>query len=166
MLKAIVNGKNTFEIESNKGEFKLNNEKYELDILPLSNDRLHILKNNKSYSVDLISFDSDKKIFEFTINGKTVSVEVKDRYDELLKQLGIDNLTTTKVADIKAPMPGLVIQLNILVGDQVKKGDTILVLEAMKMENSIKAQNDATIKSIKIAKGDKVEKNQVLIIFE
>jgi biotin carboxyl carrier protein len=61
-------------------------------------------------------------------------------------------------------MPGLVLKVLVKDGDVIKKGDNILVLEAMKMENSIKAPADATIKSVKIIAGDKVEKNQVMIL--
>ena len=62
-------------------------------------------------------------------------------------------------------MPGLIIQLLVKDGDEVKSGDTLLILEAMKMENIIKAPGDATVKSVKVRKGDGVEKNQVLIEF-
>jgi biotin carboxyl carrier protein len=61
-------------------------------------------------------------------------------------------------------MPGLVLKVLVKDGDVIKKGDNLLVLEAMKMENSIKAPADATIKAVKITAGDKVEKNQVMIL--
>ena len=166
MYKVTVNEKNTFEVEKNKENYVLNNNSFELNVLPLSHGRLHVLKDNKSYTSDLISFDREKKEMEISINGTIISVSIKDQYDELLHKLGIDNLTSSKVADIKAPMPGLVLQVMVKESDKIKKGDTLLVLEAMKMENSIKAAGDGVIKSIKINKGDKVEKNQVLILME
>jgi biotin carboxyl carrier protein len=79
--------------------------------------------------------------------------------------LGLDNLQSSKVAELKAPMPGLVLSVLVKEGDEVKKGDNLFVLEAMKMENIIKSPADVTIKSIKIKASDKVEKNQVLIQF-
>ncbi len=166
MYKVTINAKNTFEVEKHKGNYVLNNNSFELDVLPLSNGRLHVLKDNKSYSIDLVSFDKEKKEMEISINGAIISVSVKDQYDELLHKLGIDSLISSKIADIKAPMPGLVLQIMVKEADLIKKGDTLLVLEAMKMENSIKASGDGVIKSIKINKGDKVEKNQVLILME
>ena len=62
-------------------------------------------------------------------------------------------------------MPGKIVKIMKKVGDQVTKGETVLILEAMKMENIIKAPADVVIKSIKVKSGDKVEKNQVMIVF-
>ncbi|MBY0435500.1 MAG: acetyl-CoA carboxylase biotin carboxyl carrier protein subunit, partial [Cyclobacteriaceae bacterium] len=70
-----------------------------------------------------------------------------------------------KVNAVKAPMPGLIIDLRVNAGDTVKTGDPLLVLEAMKMENIIKAPGDGTVKQVKIKKGDSVEKGQLLIEF-
>ena len=77
----------------------------------------------------------------------------------------MDNLAAAKVNEIKAPMPGLVLDIRVAEGDEVKKGDSILVLEAMKMENIIKSPTDGIIKKINVKKGIAVEKNQVLIHF-
>ena len=67
---------------------------------------------------------------------------------------------------LHAPMPGLVLRLLVKPGDALKKGDGFLVLEAMKMENLIKAQADIRITSVEVSEGDKVEKNQVLLRFD
>ena len=93
-------------------------------------------------------------------------MQITDQYDELLHQLGMDNLTANKISEIKAPMPGLVIRILASEGDQVEKGGNLFVLEAMKMENVIKSVSDVKIKSIKVKAGDKVEKNQVVMVFE
>ena len=77
----------------------------------------------------------------------------------------MDKLASTKVNDVKAPMPGLILSMSVAEGDEVKKGDPLLILEAMKMENVIKSPSDGVIKSIKAAQGDSVEKNEVLIQF-
>ena len=77
----------------------------------------------------------------------------------------MDLLTSNKASDLKAPMPGLVVDVTVSPGDQVKKGDKLLVLEAMKMENILKAPADATVKGVNISKGKTVEKNEVLIQF-
>jgi biotin carboxyl carrier protein len=78
----------------------------------------------------------------------------------------MDALATKKVNELKAPMPGLVLDVRVKVGDVIKKGEPLVVLEAMKMENVLKSIADVTIKKIAIEKGNAVEKNQVLIFFE
>ena len=78
----------------------------------------------------------------------------------------MDTLTSSKVNDLKAPMPGLVLEILVCEGDKINKGDTLVVLEAMKMENALKAVADATVKKISIKKGNTVEKNQVLVHLE
>jgi biotin carboxyl carrier protein len=92
-------------------------------------------------------------------------MQMTDQFDELLHQLGMDNLTTATISEIKAPMPGLVLRILASEGQEVQKGGNLLVLEAMKMENIIKAPANVMIKSVKINPGDKVEKNQVMMIF-
>jgi biotin carboxyl carrier protein len=75
-------------------------------------------------------------------------------------------MAVKKISEIKSPMPGLVLDILVQPGDVIKKGDQVLVLEAMKMENIIKSQTDAVVKSVPIEKGVAVEKGQVLVKFE
>jgi biotin carboxyl carrier protein len=75
-------------------------------------------------------------------------------------------MAVKKVSEIKSPMPGLVLDILVKPGDVIKKGDQVLILEAMKMENILKSQTDATVKSVEIETGIAVEKGQVLIKFE
>jgi biotin carboxyl carrier protein len=98
------------------------------------------------------------------VNNRIYDCEIKDQFDDLLKSLGLDNLNAKKINDIKAPMPGLVLKVLVTEGQEFKKGDNLLVLEAMKMENILKAPTDGIVKSIKIKPGDKVDKNEVLLL--
>jgi biotin carboxyl carrier protein len=88
---------------------------------------------------------------------------MRDRFDDLLKELGMDAAASLKVGDLKAPMPGLVVDIPVKEGDTVSKGDTLVILEAMKMENALKAVADATVKKIAVTKGQAVDKNTLLI---
>jgi biotin carboxyl carrier protein len=131
----------------------------------IKDNLLHVLHQQTSYRVEIVTFSKEEKTASIKVNGHTYSIVIKDRFDDLLHQLGLDNLQSAKVAELKAPMPGLVLSVLVKEGDEIKKGDNLLVLEAMKMENIIKSPADVTIKSIKIKPSDKVEKNQVLIQF-
>jgi biotin carboxyl carrier protein len=100
------------------------------------------------------------------VNNQEILVSIEDRFDILLKQLGMDSVNNKKVNEVIAPMPGLVLSLNVSLGDSVAQGDSLLVLEAMKMENIIKSPSDGIVKSIEVVSSQAVEKNQVLIRFE
>ncbi len=86
--------------------------------------------------------------------------------DELLKSMGLENAMVAKISEVKAPMPGLVLDVLVTVGQTVEMGEKILTLEAMKMENAIKSPTAGTIASIHVSKGQAVDKNFVLIRFE
>jgi biotin carboxyl carrier protein len=165
MYQLKVNEKFNFEVNETQGAWTVNGAPVSLDTLVIKDNLLHILHQNISYRVEIVSFSKEEKTASIKVNGHTYSIAIKDRFDDLLHQLGLDNLQSAKVAELKAPMPGLVLSVLVKEGDEVKKGDNVLVLEAMKMENIIKSPADVTIKSIKIKPSDKVEKNQVLIQF-
>lgn len=139
---------------------------FELDVLKSKEGLYHVIKNNKSYTVEVVKIDKIEKTVQLKINGTIYNSQLKDKFDELLKDLGFDKLLVTKVNEIKAPMPGLVLNIVVAPGDVVKKGDVVIVLEAMKMENNLKSPADGVVKKIAVQKGNAVEKNQILIQFE
>jgi len=165
MYKATVNGKN-FEIIIKNQELVINDSVVEWDVVQISDGYFHILVKNKSYRAEVIKVDPSAKTFQLKINGRIYSVELKDKFDLLLEKMGMNNGAANKANSIKAPMPGLIVDLRVKEGDKVNPGDALLILEAMKMENMIKASAVSIVKSVKVKKGDSVEKNQVLIEFE
>ncbi|MEY3679346.1 MAG: Glutaconyl-CoA decarboxylase subunit gamma [Bacteroidota bacterium] len=160
-----VNGTQNYNLESSNGSWKLDGKKVETDQLLIKDNLLHILHERASYRVEVIDFSRADKTASIKVNGTVYKVSLKDQFDGLLQALGLDGVQAAKIAELKAPMPGLVLSLLVKEGESVKKGDNLFVLEAMKMENIIKAPADVSIKSIKIKPGDKVEKNQTLILF-
>lgn len=165
MLKALVN-QQTFDIISDKSGTSINGTPLEWDILEVRNNIFHILFQNRSYNAEVLEADYQTKSFLLKINRNQYLVNVKDRFDILLEQLGMANAGSAKVNDLKAPMPGLIVSIQVQVGDSIKKGDSLLILEAMKMENVLKATGEGKIKNIKVNTRQNVEKNQVLIEFE
>jgi acetyl/propionyl-CoA carboxylase alpha subunit len=143
----------------------LNGQPFLWDVAPLSDGRYHVVHQGKSYSAELISADYAAKAFVLKINGQRVELQAKDRFDQLLERLGLSSAAATKVNELKAPMPGLIIDIRVQPGQAVQKGDPLLVLEAMKMENILKAPADGTIDSIKVALRANVTKGQVLVQF-
>jgi biotin carboxyl carrier protein len=138
----------------------------ELDIKEFSAGNFSILKGAESHEIRIQSIDREKKIVYVSINGKATSFSIKDKMDLLLEKLGFDTTKSTKMNQLKAPMPGLVIEYFVKEGDEVQAGDKLMILEAMKMENVIKATGEGKIKKLVVTKGNTVEKNQLLIEFE
>ncbi len=159
-----VNQGTIYDVELDSKGITLNNELKDISFASLGNNQYHILLNQKSYNVELVSINHENKTASLKVNNRIYDCEIKDQFDDLLKSLGLDNLNAKKINDIKAPMPGLVLKVLVTEGQEFKKGDNLLVLEAMKMENILKSPTDGVVKSIKIKPGDKVDKNEVLIL--
>ena len=146
-------------------EFKLD-EIQNLDAQPLSHQRYHVLKENTSFKAEVVQSDFLNRKYTVKINSNTHEVDIANELDLLIEEMGLSLGNAQMVNDIKAPMPGLILEVNVKEGDEVKEGDYLLVLEAMKMENALTAPRDAVIKSISVEKGQTVEKNQLLIEME
>jgi biotin carboxyl carrier protein len=165
-MRAIINEKQTFEIESKGNEITLDNQPFDWDLKQISAKDFHILKNHKSYNAEIVEANFEEKIFKIKLNGTVHTIQLKDKTDLLLEKMGISGAASNKLNDLKAPMPGLIYDLKVGVGDTVQKGDVLLILVAMKMENAIKATGSGKVKSIKVKINDSVEKGQVIIEFE
>ncbi|HEY1047192.1 MAG TPA: biotin/lipoyl-containing protein [Bacteroidia bacterium] len=165
MLESIVNGK-TIKVELSGEQVKVNGEESVLDILEIQNGKyFHLLYKQHSYMFEILGYDKETKTYSIGFDGRTYEVGIKDRFDQLLKSMGLDQASKPKVNDVKAPMPGLVLSIKVTENQEVKKGDPILILEAMKMENIIKSPVDGVIKQITVSEKQAVDKNQTLITF-
>ncbi len=166
MLTAKVNDNHVFEIDTKQNAITLNGEAVTPDWSLIGDKKYHAIINNQSLTLELLGVDETCKQFTVVVNGVKYQVELQNQFDALLKQLGMDKLAAGKVNNLKAPMPGLVLRINVAVGDTIKKGDALLVLEAMKMENVIKAVGDGVVKKINATERTAVEKGHILMEFE
>jgi biotin carboxyl carrier protein len=167
MLTSTINDKN-YIIEFNDAVFTegfINGKPFKIDISSYK-QYVHLIRDNHSYKVFVLKVDYEAKRVSLKINSEIVSVEITDELDFILNSMGIYNKQTKKEDSLKAPMPGLINKILVKKGDHVKKGDTLIVLEAMKMENNLKATHDAIIKEIRVNVLKPVEKNEILAIFE
>lgn len=146
-------------------QLTLNGQPLAWDLAVLSAGRYHVLYEGRSYRAELIEADYAAKSIVLRINGQRVELHAKDRFDLLLQKMGMSNATATKVNELKAPMPGLIVAIRVAPGQVVQKGDPLLVLEAMKMENILKAPTDGIVSGIKVTLRDNVQKGQVLVQF-
>jgi biotin carboxyl carrier protein len=137
-----------------------------LDMLEVGNNAFHVLQDNQSYHCKLLEANYADKTLTLEVNGNKYTINIEDEYDLLVKKMGLSAVVSHKITNIKAPMPGLVLDIMIEPGQEIEKGTPLLILEAMKMENVLKSEGDGVVKSIEVAKGAAVDKGQVLIEME
>lgn len=137
-----------------------------LDLIKVDTDNFHVLQNNQAYDVELVDADFLNKTMKVLVNGNAYALKIEDSYDQMVKRMGLLANTAQKLNNIKAPMPGLIIDIMIEAGQEIVEGTPLIVLSAMKMENIILAQGDGIIKSIEVKKDDAVEKGQIIIEIE
>jgi biotin carboxyl carrier protein len=166
MLEAIVNEKNSYAIQHTENGWLLNDNVADLDIQWQPNGLLSVLYNGKSYTAIIEKIDKKAKELTIRVNGQSQRVAIKEPIDQLLSSMGMDAKASKKIEPVKAPMPGMVLKILVEAGQQLNKGDGMLVLEAMKMENILKATGSAIVKSIKVNERTAVEKGAVLIELE
>lgn len=165
MFKVKANNGTTLEVENTLSKVFINKEEILSDVSALGNNKFNVIYKNKSYNVYANEINHELKTCTLTINGKKINLELKDEYDELLEKMGLTAGAGKKLNELRAPMPGLVLRALVNVGDTVQKGDGLLMLEAMKMENILKSVGDGVVKKIHVKEKDKVEKGQLLISF-
>ena len=155
----------TYSVEKNGCETRVNEQTITWDLKWIGDRKIHLIQGSRSLEAELLAVDLETKTIQIRLGHKTTTILLKDRFDLLLEKMGMNASGSGSLKEIKAPMPGLILDLKVAPGDIVKKGDVVLILEAMKMENSIKSPGDGVVKEVKVSLKQSVEKNQVLLQF-
>ncbi|RKX19566.1 MAG: acetyl-CoA carboxylase biotin carboxyl carrier protein subunit [Candidatus Zixiibacteriota bacterium] len=162
-------------MESNSFNIKLNNKAIKIDNYQIRAGRHEIsstertwqfvtfLKDNQPYEIELLKDDT---AYYCWLGSRLAQCEVVDEKTARYAKIMGDSIGSGKARVLSAPMPGMVVGIEVNVGQNVKKGDGLLIVEAMKMENELKATHSGTIKEIKVKAGQSIEKNQPLVVFE
>lgn len=166
MYEAQINQHDPIPVELQDRIPHLNGQPFQGEIIRVDDRTFRILQQGQAHTVHLVSVQADQKAVLLKVNGKRAEVALTTEMDRLLKRLGLENVGAAAVSDIKAPMPGLIHDILVGPGDVVAKGEPVLILEAMKMENVIKAPADVTIAEIHAEKGASVEKGALLVSFQ
>ena len=138
----------------------------QLDAVSVENNKFHILHQNLPYKAEIVSSHFNQKKYTVKVNNNTYNVAISNPLDSLIKEMGFEVGKTKQVNVIKAPMPGLILEISVVIGQTVKENDNLLILTAMKMENSFLSPREGVIKHIAICVGDSVVKGDLLIEFE
>jgi biotin carboxyl carrier protein len=160
MIKGVLNG----EFQSNLSKDKLN----DFEVLEINHEKKEIIlqKGSQKFQCKILKKNNKDQSFVIKINGNISIIRIVKSVEKTIEKLGINKKSQQNINILKAPMPGLILKLMVKVGDQIKKGDALIILEAMKMENILSSPVDGVIKEIKVKPQQTVEKNNVLINFE
>jgi len=156
--KVKVNGTFSFDLDSKSTS--------PLDAVSVETNKFHILHQNTPYEAEIVASNFNQKTYTVSVNNTEYSVEISNALDQLISEMGFEIGATKHINAIKAPMPGLILEISVAIGQEVKENDNLLILGAMKMENSFLSPRDGVIKSIAVNVGDAVVKGQLLIEFE
>ena len=154
------------------------NSVIQLDLSQKDLDKFKVLEIN--YTKKEIILSNDSKIFEckilkensidqsyiVKINGEISTIRLIKQVEKTIENMGIQNGSQKNINILKAPMPGLILDVIVKESDLVKKGDPLIILEAMKMENILLSPLDGIVKGVKVNPQQTVEKNNILIKFE
>ncbi len=149
-----------YEFQFTKNDLK------SLDLVKTGTDSLHLLDNSQTYHISFFSKDFNEKKYGVKVNNANYQVTIANPLDLLIDEMGFELGSSAQVSSIEAPMPGLILEVSVSEGQEVKEGDALLILEAMKMENVITSPREGAIKSISVKQGQAVEKKHILITFE
>lgn len=156
-----------YKVKSNEFEFTFTQDQIDaVDMVQHSHGSFNLIMDHRSVNATLVEANAFAKKQTIEIEGEKFDVEIKDELDQMLDQMGFSIATNKQIKEIKAPMPGLVLEIAVVEGQQMQEGEKILILVAMKMENSIIINKQSTIKRILVTAGDAVEKGQVLVELE
>ncbi|NNG09975.1 MAG: biotin attachment protein [Arenibacter sp.] len=156
-----------YTITINKDKYTVGQEELDsIDPIPTGPSDYHVLKDNRAFTVAVTKTDFPNKTMTLEVNGNSYDLRIGDEYDELVDKMGLLQTMTHKINSIKAPMPGLILNIMATVGQEVGPGTPLVVLSAMKMENIITSPGEGVVKHIDVAINDAVEKGQIIIEME
>lgn len=122
--------------------------------------------NGKSFNGEILEEKTESNFLKLKINHRVFEIRKKGELDELISAMGLDIPKTRKMKELQAPMPGRIVNIAVTIGQKLNVGEDILSLEAMKMENILKAEGIGVVKSINYSNNDIVEKGAIMIEFE
>lgn len=153
--------KKKFEIEIDKdGKVLVNGQPRDVDFLSLGRSFYSLLMNTASHQV---AVEEREDAIEVLLGGRLYNTQVLDERALLMAQRtgGLPGEGGDSV--VKSPMPGLIVSVRVQPGDAIKAGQTVVILESMKMQNELKSPRDGVIQKVNVSPGQTVEQNKVLV---
>jgi len=164
MLQVKINNSQAIDVDTDRKNLLIDGVSTKYELIRKNERSFTIIKANRIFNIEVLSIE--EKLANLSINNKPHTIEVTDHIDQILEKLGMDNIQANVIKEIKAPMPGSILSIQVQENSTVAAGDPLMVLEAMKMENVIKSPGDGVVSRIHISEKENVEKNQVLLTFD
>jgi len=151
-----------FEVEIlDEKHVRIGNRLLEVDFESVSGQPVYsLILDGKSFEAYVQEGDENWQVL---LHGRLYPAQVEDEREKRLRAAGGASVTATGEYNLKAPMPGLVVAIPVAEGQKVQKGEVLLILESMKMQNELKAPRDGTISRIRVKTGESVEQRQTLL---
>lgn len=164
MVKVEINGKQ-FEIINGKKQTKINGKTKTVNLEQINSEDFHLIINDRSVHAKLITTDLEKSIITLLINDRKYTCQIVDRRNEILNTIAINSQKENLTTSLRSPMPGLIEKILVNEGQDIKENTSLLILNAMKMENTLKATKDGKVEKIFVREGEQVEKGKELLQF-
>ena len=164
-MKAIFDDGTGMDIEFRPDGILLHGVKAEFDIHALPGQRFHILYKGRSYTAELTGGGGLQNRMTIRLRGREYTVTVKDESQILMESLGFRPQPRATTQSVTAPMPGLIVEVLVGEGQEIREGDPVVLLQAMKMENLIRSPADGIVRAVPVKKGQNVEKGDCLLQF-
>ena len=171
-----LNGSNVCNFDANNTRMETSSWKLDNQPFTTNTDGVNLKWENqqfftitykgKKFRGEVMANRQEEGMLTLKLNHRVFDIKKSGPLDDLIASMGLDKPKVRKLKQLKAPMPGRVVSIAIAVGQEVNVGDPLLTLEAMKMENVLKAEGIGVVKRIAIAAQDVVEKGGLLIEFE
>ena len=163
-IEETFNGEIINKISNNEYLIKIQDKEYHIQILNINSNGIEFVLDNHYHSVNYL--ENQTAEMKIVVDGVPLTINMHTKLDEIVyKNAGVADVGSTQI-NLRSQIPGRVVSIEVTVGDKVKKGDTVCVLESMKMQVSVKSHKDGEVKNLKIKEGNSVNKNDILAEIE
>lgn len=166
MRHYVTIGDRTFEVDLHNGALRVDGEPVVAELAAVQGTPIrHLLAEGRSYTVAAHPGEA-RGTWEIQLDGARLEADVVDERTRTIQAMTGKSAAQQGPKPVRAPMPGLVFRIDVEPGQEIKAGQGMVIIEAMKMENELRAESGGTVARVLVAEGQAVEKGAVLIEFE
>lgn len=152
-----------FSVKIDSEVLKISETGQSLRVVNFEQDHLLLTDGTREYEVWLV--EKDSKYWKLNVDGTEILIEKQERLASLFEKIGFEEESKDKISEIKAPMPGAIVEVLVAKDQEIEINDPLVILEAMKMENIIRATAQGTVSDVLVESGSVVQKNEILVKF-